>query len=134
MKIATIGLGYVGLVTAACLSELGHEVIGIDIDSNRIELLKEGQMPIYEPGLRELVSKNSIEGRLSFTDTVGPDIDKVSLIFLAVGTPSNKDGTPDISAVYKSLDSLIPHIKSYKLLICGISESRDLYTALMSGV
>ncbi|OGI20265.1 MAG: hypothetical protein A3B68_05430 [Candidatus Melainabacteria bacterium RIFCSPHIGHO2_02_FULL_34_12] len=117
MKIATIGLGYVGLVTAACLSELGHEVIGIDIDSNRIELLKEGQMPIYEPGLRELVSKNSIEGRLSFTDTVGPDIDKVSLIFLAVGTPSNKDGTPDISAVYKSLDSLIPHIKSYKLFV-----------------
>ena len=100
MKIVIIGLGYVGLVTAACLAELGHEVLGIDIDSNKIELLKEGQMPIYEPGLRELVNKNSIEGRLVFTNTIGPDLDKAVLVFLAVGTPSNKDGSPNVTAVY----------------------------------
>ena len=117
MKIATIGLGYVGLVTSACLAELGHNVLGIDIDPKRIELLKEGEMPIYEPGLRELVAKNTQEGRLSFTNSFSDEIDKVNLIFLAVGTPSNSDGTPDISAVYKCLDSIIPHIKSYKIFI-----------------
>ncbi|MBI3591763.1 MAG: UDP-glucose/GDP-mannose dehydrogenase family protein [Candidatus Melainabacteria bacterium] len=117
MNITTIGLGYVGLVTAACLAELGHEVLGIDINSNKIEMLKEGQIPIYEPGLRELVSKNTLEGRLTFTDRFTSDIDKSLLIFLAVGTPSNKDGTPDISAVYQSLDSLTPFIKSYKAFV-----------------
>jgi len=117
MKIATIGLGYVGLVTSACLSELGHDVLGIDIDSNRINLLKEGEIPIYEPGLRELVAKNTQEGRLSFTDKFSSEIDKVSMIFLAVGTPSNHDGTPDVTAVYKSLDSIIPFVKGYKIFI-----------------
>lgn len=117
MNITVIGLGYVGLVTAACLAELGHDVSGVDIDFNKIEMLKEGQMPIYEPGLRELVSKNSMEERLSFTNSFTPDLDKSLLIFLAVGTPSNKDGTPDISAIYKSLDSIIPFIKSYKIFV-----------------
>lgn len=117
MKITTIGLGYVGLVTAACLSELGHEVLGIDIDLKRIKMLKEGEMPIYEPGLRELVAKNSMEGRLSFTDKFDKEINDSLLIFLAVGTPSNPDGTADISAVYSSLDSIIPFIKSYKIFV-----------------
>ena len=84
MNITVIGLGYVGLVTSACLAELGHEVLGIDIDTSKVEMLQEGQMPIYEPGLRELVSKNSMEGRLSFKNTFGPELDKSLLIFLAV--------------------------------------------------
>ena len=117
MNITVIGLGYVGLVTAACLAELGHEVLGIDIDSNKIELLKEGQMPIYEPGLRELVHKNNLEGRLTFTDTIGLEVDKSLLVFLAVGTPSNQDGTPDISAIYSSLDSIVPFVKNYKVFV-----------------
>ncbi len=117
MNIVVIGLGYVGLVTAACLAELGHEVLGIDIDPNKINLLKEGQMPIYEPGLRELVSKNNMEGRLVFSDKLEHDIDKASLVFLAVGTPSKEDGTPDLSAVYKSIDSLIPLIKTHKIFV-----------------
>lgn len=117
MNIAVIGLGYVGLVTAACLAELGHEVLGIDIDLNKVKMLKEGEMPIYEPGLRELVSKNSMEGRLAFTNTFRQEIDKALLIFLAVGTPSNSDGTPNITAIYKSLDSLMPFIKSYKIFV-----------------
>lgn len=117
MKIVTVGLGYVGLVTAACLAELGNEVIGIDIDTNKLSLLKDGEMPIYEPGLRELVSKNQVEGRLTFTGSFGPEIDKTLLIFLAVGTPSDSNGTPDVSAIYKSLDDLLPFIKSYKVFV-----------------
>ncbi len=117
MNIVVMGLGYVGLVTAACLAELGHDVTGIDIDSNRIHLLKEGQMPIYEPGLRELVSKNNIEGRLNFSNSLDENLDKALLIFLAVGTPSDDNGTPDLSAVYKSIDSLIPFIKSHKVFV-----------------
>ena len=117
MNICVVGLGYVGLVTAACLAELGHEVLGIDIDSNRISMLKEGEMPIYEPGLRELISKNHMEGRLSFANSVNTDLDKATLIFIAVGTPSNQDGTPNLTSVYQSLDSLLPFIKSYKIFV-----------------
>ena len=117
MNITVIGLGYVGLVTSACLAELGHEILGIDIDSKKIELLKEGLMPIYEPGLRELISKNSMEDRLNFSNSITSEIDKSSLVFLAVGTPTNEDGSPNISAVYQSLDSLIPFIKTYKVFV-----------------
>ncbi len=117
MQIVIIGLGYVGLVSAACLAELGHEVLGIDIDPEKVKLLKDGQMPIYEPGLRELVSKNNSEGRLNFTNSFGSEVDKADLIFLAVGTPSKENGTPDISAIYKAIDSLIPFIKKYKIFI-----------------
>ena len=117
MQIVTIGLGYVGLVTAACLAELGHEVLGIDIDPEKIKSLKDGQMPIYEPGLRELVSKNNSEGRLNFTNTFSSEIDKADLIFLAVGTPTGTNGTPDVSAIYKALDSMVPFIKKYTIFI-----------------
>ena len=117
MHLTTIGLGYVGLVTAACLAELGNEVLGIDIDKEKIEMLKEGQMPIFEPGLRELVLKNKMEGRLTFQDKISEEIDKSLLIFIAVGTPSDKDGKPDISAMYQALDLIAPFIKSYKIFI-----------------
>lgn len=117
MNITTIGLGYVGLVTAACLAELGYSVLGIDIDSNKVRMLKEGQIPIFEPGLRELVSKNNSEGRLIFEDSYVSNIDQSLLVFIAVGTPSNKDDTPDTSAIYQSLDQIIPFIKTYKIFI-----------------
>lgn len=117
MKISVIGLGYVGLVTAACLAELGNEVLGIDIDSKKIDELKDGLMPIYEPGLRELVLKNKTEGRLTFVDKITAEIDESLLVFIAVGTPSDKAGNSDLSAVYKCLDFIIPHIKNYKIFI-----------------
>lgn len=117
MKITVIGLGYVGLVTAACLSELGNEVWGIDIDSTRVKDLQEGKMPIYEPGLRELVIKNKQENRLNFTDKFSPEIDKSLLVFIAVGTPPDENGKPDVNCVFNALDSICPHIKSYKIVV-----------------
>lgn len=117
MKITVIGLGYVGLVTAACLAELGHEVCGIDIDASKIKLLKEGEMPIYEPGLRELVTKNNAEGRLIFGEKITATIDESLLIFIAVGTPSNSDGTPNINAIYQALDEMVPYVKTYKIFV-----------------
>lgn len=117
MNITVIGLGYVGLVTSACFAELGHVVQGIDIDLEKIKMLKEGQMPLYEPGLRELISKNNMEGRLLFTHTFSKDIGNSLLIFIAVGTPSKSNGIPDLSAVYNSLDAIIPFVKSYKVFV-----------------
>lgn len=117
MKIAVIGLGYVGLVTAACLSELGHEVLGVDIDQKKVNHLNEGEMPIFEPGLRELVIKNSTEGRLTFVSNFSKDLDHANIIFIAVGTPQSSNGIPDLSYVYNSLDEISKHIKSHKIII-----------------
>ena len=118
MNISVIGLGYVGLVTAACLAELGHNVLGIDIDINKINLLtKDRQIPIYEPGLKELVFKNVDEGRLNYSNKIDGEIDKSVLVFLAVGTPAKEDGTPDISYIYKAIDSIVANTKTYKIFI-----------------
>ncbi len=117
MKIVTIGTGYVGLVTAVCLAELGHEVLGLDIDKRKIEMLEKGEIPIYEPGLTELVKKNLREKRLSFTDKFTSDLDSADIVFLAVGTPSKEDGTADLTYVYKAIDSVIEHVKSYKIFV-----------------
>lgn len=117
MKIVTIGTGYVGLVTATCLAELGHHVLGIDIDSKKIERLHHGEIPIYEPGLPELVKKNLKEKRLSFNDKFSSEIDDSEIIFLAVGTPSKPDGTADLTYVYKAIDSIIPLVTKYKIFV-----------------
>jgi UDPglucose 6-dehydrogenase len=117
MKIVTIGTGYVGLVTAACLAELGHEVLGLDIDTKKIEVLKSGEIPIYEPGLNELVKKNLKEKRLSFTDKFTNELDGADIIFLAVGTPSKEDGTADLTYIYKAIDSVIANVKSYTIFV-----------------
>jgi UDPglucose 6-dehydrogenase len=99
MKITVIGTGYVGLVTGACLSEVGHDVICLDIDQSKIDMLNEGGIPIFEPGLKSMVVKNHEAGRLSFTTNSKEAIANSDLIMIAVGTPPDEDGSADLSAV-----------------------------------
>ncbi|MDD5074746.1 MAG: UDP-glucose/GDP-mannose dehydrogenase family protein [Candidatus Peribacteraceae bacterium] len=110
MKIAIIGTGYVGLVSAACFAELGHEVIGVDIDEAKVKKLKAGQSPIYEPGLEELLIRNLQSGRLSFTTELNEALPTVSVLFCAVATPPNKDYTADLRAVFAVCDSVAENI------------------------
>ena len=101
MKIAMVGSGYVGLVSGACFADFGHEVVCIDKDPAKIARLQAGEMPIYEPGLEELVRRNARDGRLSFTTDLASGIAGASAIFIAVGTPSRRgDGHADLSFVY----------------------------------
>ncbi|MCX7865220.1 MAG: 3-hydroxyacyl-CoA dehydrogenase NAD-binding domain-containing protein, partial [Novosphingobium sp.] len=101
MKIAIVGSGYVGLVSGACFADFGHDVVCIDKEQTKIERLKAGIMPIYEPGLEELVQRNARAGRLAFTTDLAEGIKGVQAIFIAVGTPSRRgDGHADLSFVY----------------------------------
>ncbi|MFN7170713.1 MAG: UDP-glucose 6-dehydrogenase, partial [Candidatus Omnitrophota bacterium] len=99
MKIGIIGSGYVGLVTGACFADLGNEVICVDSDRRKIELLKKGIVPFYEPGLEELVKHNLKEKRLSFTTQIKTAVRDSLIIFIAVGTPSKPDGEADLTFV-----------------------------------
>jgi UDPglucose 6-dehydrogenase len=101
MRIAIIGTGYVGLVSGACFSDFGHDVVCVDKDASKIDALERGVMPIYEPGLDELVGRNAREGRLSFTTSIGEGVKDAEAVFIAVGTPSRRgDGHADLSYVY----------------------------------
>src|SRR5262249_41849575 len=106
MKIAVIGTGYVGLGTATCLAESGNDVIGIDKDENKIRMLEAGRLPIYEPGLLELVLRNAREDRLRFTTDLAAGVANAQLIFLAVGTPQAADGAADLSAMWAVTDAI----------------------------
>ena len=92
MNIAVVGTGYVGLVSGACFAEMGVNVTCVDIDKEKIERLRRGEVPIYEPGLDEIVSRNSREGRLSFATSLQEVIDVVEVVCIAVGTPPDEDG------------------------------------------
>jgi UDPglucose 6-dehydrogenase len=98
-RITVVGLGYVGLTTAACLADLGHDVVGVDIDQARVSLLRRNRIPIYEPGLEELVELGVRGGRLSFTSDIGPTIGSAEFVFLAVGTPPDHRGGADLTAL-----------------------------------
>src|SRR5512146_765289 len=98
-QICVVGVGYVGIVTAACFSDLGNRVIALDISEEKIEGLKRGEMPIYEPGLKELVDRNVRAGRLTFTTVYEEGLDGTEYIFIAVGTPSGVDGEADLRYV-----------------------------------
>jgi len=118
MRIAMIGTGYVGLVSGACFADLGHDVICIDNDQNKLDLLEQGKIPIYEPGLDELVSKNVQAGRLKFAAWAAGDIQNQDAIFIAVGTPPNElDGNADLSAVYAVAAELAPKLSGYTVVI-----------------
>src|SRR6476620_4521346 len=97
MHIAVIGTGYVGLVTGACFAEFGVDVTCVDVDKGKIERLKAGEIPIYEPGLDKIVEKNAAAGRLKFTTNVATAVEEALVVFLAVGTPPQADGSPDMS-------------------------------------
>lgn len=117
MKIAVVGIGYVGLVAAAGLSESGNHIICVDNDENKIKSLKKGIIPIYEPGLAEIIKENEKAGRLSFTTDLKAAVDDCKLIILGVGTPSADDGSADISAVLDVCGQIAEYMKEYKIII-----------------
>lgn len=116
-NIAVIGTGYVGLVTAVCLADLGNKVICVDSDYKKIENLKKNIIPIYEPGLSELLQKNKKAKRISFSHSIKEAAVKSEIIFICVGTPANADGGADLSAVEKVACEIAQVIKSYKVIV-----------------
>jgi len=117
MHIAVIGTGYVGLVTGACFAEFGVDVTCVDIDSNKIARLIHGEMPIYEPGLEQLVTKNVQSGRLRFTTDLKQAVEQALVVFLAVGTPPKGDGSPDLSFVEAAARSVAEYMNGYKVIV-----------------
>ncbi len=117
MNICMVGTGYVGLVTGACLADFGMDVTCVDKDETKIELLKRGISPIYEPGLEELIHKNEKAGRLRFTTDIGTAVERCLVIFIAVGTPPKNDGSPDLSFIFQVADSIAQHMNGYKVVV-----------------
>jgi UDPglucose 6-dehydrogenase len=117
MRIAVVGTGYVGLVTGTCFAETGNQVTCVDIDESKIEKMKAGQIPIYEPGLEELFIRNSEEGRLSFTTNLAEGIEGAKVIFLALPTPPGEDGSADLKYILKVANDLGPLLKEYAVII-----------------
>ncbi|MCS7016587.1 MAG: UDP-glucose/GDP-mannose dehydrogenase family protein [Gemmatales bacterium] len=117
MRVAVIGMGYVGLVTASCLAESGNDVTGMDIDEARVARLRQGEVPIYEPGLEELVKHNLREERLRFTTNLAEAIRQAEVIFICVGTPPLPDGQADLSSLWSVGDALAESVTSEQLLV-----------------
>ena len=117
MHISVIGTGYVGLVTGACFAEFGVDVTCADVDNGKIGQLERGVMPIYEPGLEHLVSKNVQAGRLRFTTDIRQAVEQALVIFLAVGTPPLPDGSPDLSFVEAAAGSIADYMNGYKVVV-----------------
>jgi UDPglucose 6-dehydrogenase len=118
MRVAMIGTGYVGLVSGACLSEFGHSVVCVDKDAGKIAALKAGKIPIFEPGLDEVVATNVKAGRLSFTDTLADAVKEADAVFIAVGTPSRRgDGHADLSFVFAAAEEVAHAMDGYTVVI-----------------
>lgn len=117
MKICVIGTGYVGLVVGTCLSEMGNNVICVDCDSNKLELIQKGEIPIYEPGLEELIISNVNENRLKFTTDIDFAVKNSEVCFIAVGTPQETDGSADLKYVYQVADNIGHAINGYKVIV-----------------
>ena len=116
-RIGIIGSGYVGLVTGACLADFGMKVICVDVDEEKINQLKEGKIPIYEPGLEQLVERNTYYKRLSFTTDLKEAVHNSDVIFIAVGTPPAEDGSADIAHVLKAAEDIAYHMNEYKVIV-----------------
>lgn len=118
MKVTFLGTGYVGLVSGACLAEIGHDVICADIDKKKIAMLKKGIIPIYEIGLEEIVERNTKEGRLSFTTDLKKAIEESEVVFMAVGTPEDKvTGQADLQYVFAVAETFGKHLNGYKIFV-----------------
>jgi UDPglucose 6-dehydrogenase len=132
MRIVMIGAGYVGLVSGACLSEFGHEVVCVDNDPARIRALEAGIIPIYEPGLDEIVAANTRAGRLSFTADVAPAVRRAEAVFIAVGTPARRgDGHADLSYVYQAAKDIAANLNGYTVVVTKstvpVGTGREVY-------
>jgi UDPglucose 6-dehydrogenase len=117
MKITIIGTGYVGLVTGACLAELGNDVFCLDVDQRKIDLLNKGGIPIHEPGLEEVVARNRAAGRLHFSTDVAASVAHGQLQFIAVGTPPDEDGSADLQYVLAAARSIGRHMDGFKVIV-----------------
>jgi UDPglucose 6-dehydrogenase len=117
MKLAIIGTGYVGLVSGTCFAEVGHQVICVDNDAAKVKMLQAGRIPIYEPGLEELVKKNVAAGRLTFTNSTSEGVQKSDVIFIAVPTPPQPDGSVDLSYIEKVARDIAAAMTSYKIVV-----------------
>jgi UDPglucose 6-dehydrogenase len=115
--ICMVGTGYVGLVTGACLADFGHRVICVDVDAQRIETLKGGRVPFFEPLLEDLVQRNYDAQRLSFTTDLPSAVRESHAVFIAVGTPDRGDGHADLSYLFKVVEDVAPHVKDYKVMV-----------------
>ncbi len=117
MNIAVIGTGYVGLVSGTCFADSGNDVICVDIDAEKVAALKQGKIPIYEPGLEEMVSYNISVGRLSFTTELSAAVASADIIYLAVGTPQQDDGAADLSALWSVVEGIAPHLQPQTIVV-----------------
>ncbi len=117
MKITVIGTGYVGLVTGTCLADIGHQIICVDIDKNKIKNLKKGIIPIYEPGLSKIVKKNFDQGNLEFTIDTDRAVKESEVVFIAVGTPSLPDGSVNLDYVKKAAEDIARAMNGYKVIV-----------------
>lgn len=117
MKVTVFGSGYVGLVTGTCLAEVGNDVICIDIDQRKIDMLNAGEIPIYEPGLEDMVLRNAEAGRLRFTTDIKTGVDHGLFQFIAVGTPPDEDGSADLQYVVAVASSIGEHMNEYRVVI-----------------
>src|SRR3954469_12393509 len=117
MKITIIGTGYVGLVTGACLAELGNDVFCLDLDDKKIALLNSGGIPIHEPGLEEVVARNRAAGRLRFSTDIAASVAHGTLQFIAVGTPPDEDGSADLQYVLAGARNIGRYMNDFKVVI-----------------
>jgi UDPglucose 6-dehydrogenase len=117
MKIAVIGTGYVGLVTGTCFADSGNDVTCVDIDQAKIDRLNQGEIPIYEPGLAEMVDENRAAERLRFTTDLPSTVSSAEIVYLAIGTPQSDDGAADLTALWKVVDAIAPHLRSDAIVV-----------------
>lgn len=117
MNIAIVGTGYVGLVAGVCFAETGHQVICVDIDADKVAKMQQGEVPIYEPGLSDMMRHNIDAGRLTFTTSLSEVIEGVEIVFIAVGTPMGEDGSADVQYVLKVAEEIGKNMKTYKVVV-----------------